>query len=266
MSCSAVVVDGPEFTEFVRVGDGAGDVVEGEFNGLDDVAAFSEMGGNGAGKGAACAVGGDVLGARVRPAVGGAFFQDEDVGAGVALEVASLGKYGAVVAAGEGDGCLLQFVGGADGLLGSEQTLQFVEVGGEQGGARHEALLVDFDGGLQDERLAGSGNHDGVDYDGTCEVGQFGGDGLYDFRAVEHAGFNGLYGEMLQADAHLIGDEAGLHGDDAFYLARYFAHDAGQGGERVAAQRKAGLEVGLYAGTGRAVGTGYAEVDGCGHA
>ena len=79
-----VVVDSPEVSQLVRGGNGLGDVSEGELYRLHEVVPVGEMRGYGAGQGAACAVGGDAQCARVRPAMGGAVFLHQDIGAGVA--------------------------------------------------------------------------------------------------------------------------------------------------------------------------------------
>ena len=122
-------------TQLVGGGNGIGNIAEPVLYSQFQWLPLGKEGGDGTGKGAAGAVGGDAFGARVTPAQGGFAGLYQNVGAGAAAHVPALGQDGAVVAGTELVGGGFQFLDGGD-WSGASQLGEFIAIRREQCGAR----------------------------------------------------------------------------------------------------------------------------------
>ena len=79
-----VMIDSPEVAQLVGGGNGLGNIIERKFYCLHEAVPMCEMGGDGAGEGATCAMGGDANCARVRPMMSGTILLHQNIGACIA--------------------------------------------------------------------------------------------------------------------------------------------------------------------------------------
>jgi hypothetical protein len=231
----------------------------GKLDGFDEAAAQGEMRGDGGGEGAAAAVGIHITDTR------GAETEEDFLGAGEKIDdgvgghMAALEQDGDTEALGEGEGGVFEGLGSGRGTL-AEEDGGFVEIGGDERGAREEALDDGLHGdGIEEER-AGGGHHDGVDDGGKIGAsGEEIGDGFDDADIGQHAGLEGanwIVGEHL---VDLRADESGRNGMQGGDAARVLGGEGGQRGGAIDAAGGEGEQVGLDAGGGAGVGPGDGE-------
>ncbi len=112
-----------------------------------------------------------------------------------------------------------------------------------------------------DERVAALRDHHRVedDGDGAIAGGEEVGDGGDEVRGVEHADFDGVGADVVEARADLPQDHRDGDGVDASDADGVFVDDGRDGGHGVDAAGGGGFDVGLDAGATGTVGTGDGE-------
>ena len=197
---------------------------------------------------------------------GGAVVEDVQRGAG-AQRRAGLGQDIGDALVVDALGGVLELLDGGD-LLHARQRGGLEEVRGGHRGARQDLGaqgVVHLEGAPELLALA---DEDRVEHHGGEVVGLQG--LLNDVdggRRAQHADLDGVDARVDGgAGLDLVGDDAGVHGDEAVVppVLGVHGHDAGQGRATVDAEGVEGLEVGLGAGAARGLGAGDGQGDGRG--
>ena len=234
-------------------GQAAGNVGLGPLHRGVQIAAFGQIGGNGAGQGAAGAVGvgvGDAF--AVEPFAGAAAPQQV---VGVVDLVAALAQHGAAVFLADGLCGSLHAGGVGDGHAGQDLSLR--DVGSEHLGHGQQLGGQGLHSVVPQQLGAGSGHHHGVHYDVLCLVSmQLFGNGVDELGRAHHSDLDGIRVDVGEDGIQLLCQKAGRGLKDIGDTGGVLGRQGGDGAHGKHAVGSHGLDVGLDAGTAAGIAAG----------